>query len=109
MYICHVDTRHRTLQADKKRTKKPSVPYVWSVLLDRHVAVTKMGTQILFVSPQIVHPEILGVIPQTKMLKNFEVCQSEDRKTANLQWLIHKSRIFLVSQSANLQGNKQCF
>jgi hypothetical protein len=31
-----------------------------------------MGTQIFFVSPQIANPEILGVIPQTKMLKNFE-------------------------------------
>jgi hypothetical protein len=43
-----------------------------------------MGAQVLFVSPQIVIPEIIGVIPQTKMLQNFEVCQSEDRKTANL-------------------------
>ncbi len=44
-----------------------------------------MGAQILFVSPQIANPEILGVIPQTKLLKNFEVCKFEDRKTENLQ------------------------
>jgi hypothetical protein len=83
MYICHADTTTSNSPTRQKSTKKPSVPYVWSVLLDRHVAVTKMGTQILFVSPQIANPQIIGLIPQSHIRK-FEVCQSTKRKSAKL-------------------------
>jgi hypothetical protein len=64
------------LSKKKKKYKETMCPYIWSVLVDRHVAVQiMMGAQMLFVSPQIANPQIIRLIPQWQILK-FLRCAS---------------------------------
>ncbi len=69
---------------DKKYFAVLIFTWLKEVERSRSVKITavksKVGTQILFVSPQLANPQILGLIPQSQI---SEVCQSANCKPAN--------------------------